>query len=321
MPKEICPEGLRCYEYSLKSGSIAVSAAPDCLLRLQMLQPLPGDPGILVPIPPDAAGAALVQAIEQAVLDRQAEIAGIRTAMGLYESVYSRARSQEDIPFTLLTGDAAIGAALSHAVGACTDELLTVQPGGGRPTKYLEDAIERDLVILGRGVRQRTLYQHSVRAHAPTLAYVEKVTEAGAEVRTVPEIYDRLIICDESVAFIPTSDNRAAAALEIRQPALIRFLRGHFDRQWEEARPFGPIDRQVRSEAVVEDVQLNIARLLVHGFTDEAIARRLGLSRRTVATRVSQLSQQLGGSSSRAQLGYLIALQGILDTTSEQLDL
>ncbi|MFF5703100.1 LuxR C-terminal-related transcriptional regulator [Streptomyces sp. NPDC012794] len=52
-------------------------------------------------------------------------------------------------------------------------------------------------------------------------------------------------------------------------------------------------------------------RLLVAGHTDEAIARRLGTSRRTVAAHVSRIAATLQ-SRSRAQLGYLIATSGLL---------
>ncbi|MFD8292882.1 LuxR C-terminal-related transcriptional regulator [Streptomyces lavendulae] len=52
-------------------------------------------------------------------------------------------------------------------------------------------------------------------------------------------------------------------------------------------------------------------RLLVAGYTDEAIARRLGTSRRTVAAHVSRIAALLQ-SRSRAQLGYLIATSGLL---------
>lgn len=47
------------------------------------------------------------------------------------------------------------------------------------------------------------------------------------------------------------------------------------------------------------------------GETDESIARRLGMSRRSVAEHVRRVSERLG-SNSRAQLGYLVATSGLL---------
>ncbi|GAA3066680.1 hypothetical protein GCM10017562_36260 [Streptomyces roseofulvus] len=52
---------------------------------------------------------------------------------------------------------------------------------------------------------------------------------------------------------------------------------------------------------------------MVDGYTDAAIASRLGMSPRTVAAHMKKASDLLG-SNSRAQLAYLIAQAGLLDT-------
>ncbi|MGV9896582.1 helix-turn-helix transcriptional regulator, partial [Streptomyces tendae] len=63
----------------------------------------------------------------------------------------------------------------------------------------------------------------------------------------------------------------------------------------------------------ITDIQYSIAKLLVEGHVDEAIARRLGMNVRTCRAHIAKLAQSLG-SGSRAQLGYLIAQSGILET-------
>ncbi|CAM5267688.1 hypothetical protein GCM10010230_54010 [Streptomyces narbonensis] len=54
--------------------------------------------------------------------------------------------------------------------------------------------------MLGRGMRMRTLYQHSARAGLSTQGYVERLTETGAEYRTAAELPDRAVVFDRSVA-------------------------------------------------------------------------------------------------------------------------
>ncbi|MFI1159282.1 hypothetical protein [Streptomyces sioyaensis] len=72
---------------------------------------------------------------------------------------------------------------LTEPAASCTTEMLTSQPGGGRPTPVLEEAIVRDEEMLRRGVKIRTLYQHTARYNQPTVAYVGRVAQLGAEVR------------------------------------------------------------------------------------------------------------------------------------------
>ena len=57
----------------------------------------------------------------------------------------------------------------------------------------------------------RTLYQHAARRGADTRKYVAAVTAAGAEVRTLDEFFNRLIVVDRRVALIPSHEGTDAA--------------------------------------------------------------------------------------------------------------
>jgi DNA-binding NarL/FixJ family response regulator len=145
------------------------------------------------------------------------------------------------------------------------------------------------------------------------MAYIERVTEAGAEVRTLAEVVERLIVCDRSVAFVALSRDSADGALQIRDPALVRYLARVFEQTWERSTPVHPADpAERRNPAVVSDLQQTILRAVVAGETDDSIARRLGMSRRSVAEHIRKVSLRLG-SGSRAQLGYLVATSGLLE--------
>lgn len=101
-------------------------------------------------------------------------------------------------------------------------------------------------------------------------------------------------------------------ALELRHEGLVQYLVGVFDQfwlhgvPWEEEIPYSP------SVDGIGGVQRSIAKLLVEGHVDEAIARRLGMNVRTCRAHIAKLAATLG-SGSRAQLGYLIAQSGILE--------
>ncbi|MFB7860610.1 MULTISPECIES: LuxR C-terminal-related transcriptional regulator [unclassified Streptomyces] len=270
----------------------------------------PDNPGTLRAVPPTAAAAAVLAPLQRQIRETREKEYAVESALNSFESVYAEHRSQRGELFTEHHGSRNIGNALEEALSRCRTELITAQPGGRRSPETLAAALERDGALLARGVRQRTLYQHAVRAHPPTLAYVEQVLGLGAEVRTVPEVFERLIVCDRDVAFVPVGEDRGRAALEIRHPAVVRILVRAFEQVWAQATPFDPATT-ARPDIVLSEVQLTIVRAIVDGQTDETIARRLGVSRRTVGDHVRRISEGLG-SHSRAQLGYLLATSGLV---------
>ncbi|MFI7501489.1 LuxR C-terminal-related transcriptional regulator [Streptomyces sp. NPDC049687] len=307
-----CKEGISMYRHALGRGGIPRHDTPRCLRALQLVTEDVRSPDTFTPVPPHVAAFGVLHPIEEAILKQQQDLRSAMAALSVFEDEYTSARSREEPLLTLLSGDHVITRALEAAVGNCTHELLTAQPGGGREPHLLAEALHRDLGNLKRGVRQRTIYQHSVRSHQPTLAYVERVTEAGAEVRTLAEVFERVIICDQEVAFIPVSPERSNAALQIRDPAVVRFLARWFENAWSRSLAVDPVRSPPKSAVVMSDVRRTILQAVIAGETDDSIARRLGMSRRSVVEHVRKVSQELG-SSSRAQLGYLLATSGLLD--------
>ncbi|MFF8311978.1 LuxR C-terminal-related transcriptional regulator [Streptomyces lydicus] len=311
LPGRVCGDALSFYRRVLREGTACLDAAPPCLRALGLVADDPGAPGATTAVPPEAAAIAALRPIEEAIADQQRTYRSVQAMLSVFTRTYDDARKHEQPTLTVLTGAQVISNALEAAVDGCREELLTAQPGGGRPAHLLGEALAREVRMLARGVRQRTLYQHTVRSHAPTLAYIEQVTAAGAEVHTLVEVFERMIICDREVAFIPTSEERSDSALQIRHPALLRFLAALFDNAWARSVPVGTGDVPARSPLITSDVQRAILRAVVSGETDDSIARRMGMSRRSVAKHISRVSQQLG-SGSRAQLGYLLATSGLL---------
>ncbi|MFI2202808.1 LuxR C-terminal-related transcriptional regulator [Streptomyces sp. NPDC020192] len=201
---------------------------------------------------------------------------------------------------------------IEQASVECEHEMITCQPGGGRPTEELEQAVARDTALLDRGLRMRTLYQHSARHHAPTQAYVERVVAAGAEVRTLTDLFGRMIVFDRRIAFLPHPQRRGGAVV-VRSPAAVAFLCGAFDRTWDLAVPFGAPEA---TSVAVDDLRQGILRLLSQGLKDEVIARRLGISLRTCRKHIADLFQELNAES-RFQAGYLAATRDLLRDTPE----
>jgi hypothetical protein len=204
---------------------------------------------------------------------------------------------------------------LTAAVGDAEHELLTAQPDGARSAAILDVAIERDTRALARGVKMRTLYQHSARRSVATREYVDQVVKAGAEVRTLDEFFNRLIVVDRRIAIVPGVEG-PQVAIAVHDPSLVAYIVDIFERFWERARVF--TDRESATEReIAEDVHNMTVRMLVEGHSDNASAKRVGVSTRTYASYIASLKTEYGVET-RFQLGYVIAQQEIRDKARDR---
>ncbi|MFC7988793.1 helix-turn-helix transcriptional regulator [Streptomyces pilosus] len=309
---ELCEAGGRLYADALRAGRIPradANPAP-CLMELALLHPDPDDPTWLRPVAPAVALAQRLNPLEREITERRRMSIELADAFEPFMTL-SAQTTMSTHSMTVLEGFDRINAALDLATSQCRSEMLSVQPGGRRLEHTLAQGLERDHEMTERGVRIRTLYQHTARHSPETLAYVARFDTAKVEYRTIDELVERLIICDETVAFIPIRDDRQVA-LELRHPGLIRYLIKVFEFMWTRAVSLNAGAPYEPASDGLTDIQHSIAKLLVEGHVDEAIARRLGMNVRTCRAHIAKLASALG-SGSRAQLGYLIAQSGILE--------
>lgn len=306
-----CARAREIYHRAIVEEGIIPDAVPDCLRQLNLVVAREED-DLAHPVPPPVAAEIALRPLEEAVARLRREAADLHAAVRAYDAVYAEARGREEQTLTVVRGDRAVGHVLETAVKGCAAELVEVQPGDGRPGGPLQRVVGQSLPVLARGVRHRAVYQHSARSHEPALARIEGITARGAEVRTLAETCGRLVVCDRTVAFVPAGEEPAGAVVAVRHPALVAYLADVFERQWVRAAPVDPATAGRRDASVLSDLQRTILRAMVSGETDERIARRVGLSRRTVVAHICKAAERFG-SSSRAQLGYLLAGSGLLD--------
>jgi hypothetical protein len=255
-----------------------------------------------LPVDPATVQSRVVSPMGQRaaeLLSESTEWANTFAELGL---AYRRTAPSEQ-PIVELRGLPNINRFLTAAVGDAEFELLTAQPDGARPAEILAEAIERDRRALQRGLRMRTLYQHSARRSVPTRQYVEEVIKDGAEVRTLDEFFNRLIVVDRRLAIVPGVEGYQVA-LAVHDPGMVAYLVDIFERYWERAR--GYTDRELNTEReVADDVHNMTVRMLVEGHSDNASAKRMGVSTRTYAGYVASLKAEYGVET-RFQLGYAI---------------
>lgn len=216
----------------------------------------------------------------------------------------SAAEAPPDTRISYHFGLEAIAAAIDEALSGARKEILTAQPDGPRPGPILDEALESVRRQIAGGIAMRTLYQHTTRFDEATKSYVRTVSDYGVQVRTLAEFYDRMIIIDGSVAFISANEDRTNA-LAIREPAIVRFLEDIFERSWDRARPFPFVSTHATraAEQVIPSLRNSISKLLVSGYPDKQIARRLGISERSLQGHIAAMKQELGAHT-RIQFGY-----------------
>ncbi|MFG3383448.1 LuxR family transcriptional regulator [Streptomyces sp. NPDC047999] len=321
-PSDLDPLALRIYTRLLQQGPASadeLAAALDLtgaqaregagtLLLHRLAAQDPHDPpgsGLLRAVSPYTAAAELVGPEENA-LRRRLEVlertrARLSALIPLYEDTYRR--GADSGAAEVVESRDRVMLLISDAAARATEEVLAVQPGGGRPPAYLERALPRDLEMLRRGVRLSTLYQHTARYSPGTQEYVRAVTEAGAEVRTLGELFGKMLVFDRATAFLPVWDDPDAAVV-LREPSAVAFLCSVFASAWSLAEPFSAS----YTTATATQLQDTIAGRLAGGAKDEVIARRLGMSLRTCRRHIAELMSELGAES-RFQAGYLLALR------------
>jgi len=145
------------------------------------------------------------------------------------------------------------------------------------------------------------VYQEAYRNDPSTVAYAQWLSERGGEIRTVPALPMQLVVIDRSVALLPVSpvDSRAGA-IEVRNPGVLTAICALFEQVWHGATPLHEPAR--RDGHGLSRQETEILRLLAAGLTDEAIARKLDLSVRTVRRAIAGLHERLGAAS-RFQAG------------------
>ncbi|AIR97438.1 helix-turn-helix transcriptional regulator [Streptomyces glaucescens] len=267
----------------------------------------PGRP--VVPLDPEAAEAELVTPLELAIARRRREAARIHHELRSLAAAY-RARHRgpaSGATVTVLDDVEDVRREIDRARYGCTRERMSLQSGGGRPPGLLEADREHTLELLRRGVRVRTLYQHTARASLATRTYVQEITRQGAEVRTVEELSERLIVYDREVAFIPkepTGGGPPGAAV-VTEPTVVGYLCRSFESVWQIGRPFEVDGQPAEYHQLAEEVRLSILRLMALGLKDEVIARRLGMAARTCRRHISAIMEDMGAVS-RFQAGLMI---------------
>jgi sugar-specific transcriptional regulator TrmB len=284
------------------------------LEELGLVSRLAGQPPRLVPTRPDVAVEALVSR-------RQEELAQARVAaQALLAELPTSEHHQPEELVEIVLGKQAVAQRFLQLQQGAVEEIMVLD----RPP-YAQDPQEHNPAepeALRKGVRVRGIYAAEALEIPGALALVQEAIAAGEEARIGTDVPTKLAIADRKLAILPLTPSQPEivhSALIVHASTLLDALVGLFEMLWRVAVPLPALDglgsvgeagldlAPSTPDGANPDPQL--VTLLTAGLKDEAIARQLGVSLRTVHRRTSRIMQELGART-RFQAGLHVARRG-----------
>ena len=236
-------------------------------------------PPRLLPTRPDVAVDALV-AVRRAELDRVRAEARV-----LMSELREQEQHRPENLVEVIVGQEAIAARFAQLLNGTKDTLLVLD----RPP-YAAKVEQSDNTVRGllrEGVAVRGIYSPDSLDVPGGVDEAYSAADAGESSRVHPEVPMKLAVFDQTAALLPLSvDQLVDSALVVHPCALLDALIEMFTLLWDQAVPVVP--------ARMDPLDARLMTLLAAGFKDDAIARQLTLSSRTVGRRVAELMETLG---------------------------
>lgn len=264
---------------------------------LGLLTTTSDQPARLLPTRPDVAVDALVAA-------RRAELDQVRAeARILVSQLRAHEQQQPENLVEVLVGQEAIAARFGQLLSGTREQLLVLD----RPpyAAAYEESDPRVRGLLQDGVTVRGIYSPDSLGVPGGVEEAYSAADAGEVSRVHPQVPMKLAVFDRTAALLPLSvDQLVGSALVVHPCALLDALVEMFELLWDQAVPVVPL--------TTDPLDARLMTLLAAGFKDDAIARHLTMSSRTVGRRVAELMEKLGART-RFQAGVHAQRRHLLD--------
>lgn len=265
-----------------------------------LLTRLPGRPRRYAPVSPEMALASVLAQREDEV--RQAR-AALATLAERYRAVSHQTGAEELVE--IVTGKHRTLQRWYGALNSAASQVRVLS----RPPFEGESAepSPAELQALSRGVTVKVVYDES-GVRSPTIITRRRAEiAAGEQARMTGQVPLHLLLVDDRLAVLPLRQDRPRTdgVLIVRPCALLDALSALFELTWKDAVPFiladldasGPVTA-ARADGLPPALRNLTTRtvlgLLAAGLSDQAIARRLGCSERTVQRHVQRLTEAVG---------------------------
>lgn len=205
--------------------------------------------------------------------------------------------------FEILDTEKRVTARYTHLLRASRHEVMhLVMPPYVASLGAVPDRLKTQAAAIRRGVRFRSVYDSDTFVDDVSLETARQGDAMGGEIRLSSGLPMKLVLIDGTAAIMPLrNDDPAAGSLLVHSPTLLQVLTALFESLWEHGVPWThvsvpdphPSAGDRRGDGPNERTR-EILRLMSLGMKDDAIARVLGLSRRTIQKHISDVGLTLG---------------------------
>ncbi|WP_446666662.1 hypothetical protein [Flexivirga sp. B27] len=262
-------------------------------LRARRLVRLIGS-GEVVADHPRAALERVVSAEEARLATRRQDLARVRDAIDSFVTDHRAGQelSTSELPLRERVDQAVLPSVFEHLVASTVGVIRQAVPGAPRPLDDYPTVRQQ----LASGREQRALYLPDAQSeHADTLA---AWAELGEQQRMAGTLPSEFVVFGEEMAIGTTEWGRGGGDyVLLRDPMVVAAFIELFDRLWAAA---------TSAEHGGDQSGNALVHWMQQGLTDEAIARAMGVSLRTVRRRIAAMMQE-HDVSTRFQLALRIA--------------
>ena len=245
----------------------------------------------------------LISVEEDRLRRRQADLATARNALVRLHGLGAANDVPAIAPLTVEVAPTLLRSLLDETQGMVRNVVMRSDVGSGTD----QDWMDYNLEVVREGKEQRTVYDDSVLDSPVLSAELAEWAAAGERQRILAGVPSEFVVYgDVAVVGPEVWGDPESQYVVVRDRMLVQAFIEVFDRMWAMA---SPVPTRRTSDVAEDD---HLLALLSRGFKDEAIARYLGWSLRTVRRRVARLMDELGAKT-RFQLGAEAVRAGRLD--------
>jgi len=309
------PDGLDVDDLARRVGldNAEVERAAAELGALGLVNQAGRGPSVLRAISPESARSKVLGPIIRELDRKRSQVDELRDTYADLVRVYHASPLHHSTrkSIEILHDSETVNAITSELAADAQSEIVTSQLEGAGNEELLTESLTLTKNSRARRLRVRMLCPHTARYSPTAVYYARHATHLGAEVRTSGDGLMRLTVFDDDVAVIGLRTNPHGAAI-VRESHLVHFISSAFERAWVQAEIFDPAYHHKELRGIADDIDATIVRLLVDGVEDKIIARRLGMSLRTLQRHISEIMKKIGARN-RLHAGYLIYQHGLVE--------
>ena len=260
-------------------------------------------------IPPEQAIEVLIGREEARLAERQRQVSEARDDLSSLVESFVASRTQTDAQGLVeqIDDPRVVTSRLFQLTQAARERVSFMLPGHALPPAAIEPSARLDDELLARGIPLRVVVTDASLEAVHWREHLTRQVALGVQARSHPAPPHRIVIVDGDVAILPRAGS--PGALVVHGPDLVAPTTALFDAIWQAAIPLVP-DSAGTGDGEFSDARVRqVVALLAAGQKDEAIARRLNVSVRTVRRLVSAALSALHAES-RFEAGVLAVKRG-----------